>query len=71
MYISHVQVNLAPTLRRRTYRAHGRIGPYMSNPCHIQLIVTQKHEQVKKGESTQVAEIKPKKKLDNGATASA
>ena len=71
LYISHIQVNAAPTLRRRTYRAHGRIGPYMSNPCHIQLILTLRREQVKKGETTQVAEIKPKKRLENGATASA
>ena len=21
-------------MRRRTYRAHGRINPYMSSPCH-------------------------------------
>ncbi len=26
LFISHIQVNQAPTLRRRTYRAHGRIG---------------------------------------------
>lgn len=26
------QVNAAQQGRRRTYRAHGRIGPYMSSP---------------------------------------
>merc|ERR1712065_33789 len=35
--IVRVQVQRAPPGRRRTYRAHGRIGPYMSHPCHIQL----------------------------------
>ena len=24
-------------MRRRTYRAHGRINPYMSSPCHIEV----------------------------------
>jgi large subunit ribosomal protein L17e len=28
--ISHIQVNRASCGRRRTYRAHGRIGPYLS-----------------------------------------
>ena len=26
--LTHVQVNQAPAMRRRTYRAHGRICPY-------------------------------------------
>lgn len=26
LYIEHIQVNRAPCLRRRTYRAHGRIN---------------------------------------------
>lgn len=25
--------------RRRTYRAHGRIGPYQSSPCHVEMIL--------------------------------
>ena len=33
--ISHIQCNRAPTTRRRTYRAHGRIGPYMAEPGHV------------------------------------
>jgi len=39
--IVHVQVDEAPKMRRRTYRAHGRIGPYLRCPCHIQLILTE------------------------------
>ena len=28
LVIEHIQVNKAPKMRRRTYRAHGRINPY-------------------------------------------
>merc|ERR1711935_521608 len=37
LVIDHIQVNRAPKMRRRTYRAHGRINPYMSSPCHIEM----------------------------------
>jgi len=36
------QVNQACHGRRRTYRAHGRINAYMSSPCHVELILTEK-----------------------------
>lgn len=32
---------------RRTYRAHGRINPYMSMPCHVELILAEKEAAVK------------------------
>ncbi|KAI5858972.1 ribosomal protein L17 [Tricharina praecox] len=48
LVVSHIQVNQAPKQRRRTYRAHGRINPYMSNPCHIEVIVSESDETVKK-----------------------
>ncbi|OMO60474.1 Ribosomal protein L22/L17 [Corchorus capsularis] len=48
LFISHIQVNQAQKQRRRTYRAHGRINPYMSSPCHIELILSEKEEPVKK-----------------------
>ncbi|CAG8705256.1 10029_t:CDS:2, partial [Funneliformis caledonium] len=48
LIISHIQVNQAPKQRRRTYRAHGRINPYMSSPCHIEIIVTEENAQVKR-----------------------
>ncbi|RCN26129.1 hypothetical protein ANCCAN_28151 [Ancylostoma caninum] len=35
-------------MRRRTYRAHGRINPYMSSPCHIEVILTEKEDVVAK-----------------------
>jgi len=50
LIVKHIQVNQAPKQRRRTYRAHGRINPYMSNPCHVELILTEADETVAKGE---------------------
>merc|ERR1711981_1066277 len=41
LFISHIQVNKAQEQRRRTYRAHGRINPYMSSPCHVEMILSQ------------------------------
>lgn len=61
LFVSHIQVNQAQKQRRRTYRAHGRINPYMSSPCHIELILSEKEEPVKKEPETQLAPIKSKK----------
>lgn len=46
LVVSHVAVQRAPRGRRRTYRAHGRINPFMSSPCHIELHLTEKVEPV-------------------------
>mmetsp|Transcript_17330 Transcript_17330/g.23949 ORF Transcript_17330/g.23949 Transcript_17330/m.23949 type:complete len:187 (+) Transcript_17330:106-666(+) len=48
LFISHIQVNQAQKQRRRTYRAHGRINPYMSAPCHVEVVLSEKEEGVKK-----------------------
>jgi large subunit ribosomal protein L17e len=48
LYLWHVQVNRAAKGRRRTYRAHGRIGPYLSSNCHVEIICTEKSENVPK-----------------------
>lgn len=48
--VSHFAVQRAVQGRRRTYRAHGRIGPYLSSNCHIEFIATEKAENVKKGD---------------------
>merc|ERR1711918_37695 len=48
LFITHIQVNKAVQQRRRTYRAHGRITPYMSSPCHIEMFATLKATDVKK-----------------------
>ena len=50
LQISHIQVNRAQQQRRRTYRAHGRTNPYMSSPCHIEMILSEKTAPVAKGE---------------------
>ncbi|PGH15959.1 60S ribosomal protein L17 [Helicocarpus griseus UAMH5409] len=57
LIVQHIQVNQAPKQRRRTYRAHGRINPYMSNPCHIEMILTEGTEEVKKA-STDVSKTR-------------
>lgn len=62
LVIEHVQVNRAPCLRRRTYRAHGRINPYMSSPCHIELILTEKEEAVAKAADEEPSKKKLSKK---------
>ncbi|EPY41654.1 large subunit ribosomal protein L17e [Angomonas deanei] len=46
MIIKHVQVDQAARMRRRTFRAHGRITPYMCSPCHVQLFMTEKAKRV-------------------------
>src|SRR5947208_17076048 len=48
LIVKHIQVNQAPKQRRRTYRANGSINPYMSNPCHIEMILTVGEEDVQK-----------------------
>merc|ERR1712123_340059 len=52
LVIEHIQVNRAPKMRRRTYRAHGRINPYMSSPCHIEICLVEKEQVFSKGAAT-------------------
>ena len=42
LVIRHIQVNKDPKMWHRTYRAHGQINPYMSSPCHTEMILTEK-----------------------------
>ena len=46
----HIQVNRAQKQRRRTYRAHGRTNPYMSSPCHIEMVLSEKDQKVRKSD---------------------
>jgi len=66
LHVTHIQVNQAQKGRRRTYRAHGRINPYMSNPCHIEVILSEKEAPVQKAaeaeSSSQEKRKKPSKK---------
>ncbi|KAK4306984.1 hypothetical protein Pmani_021237 [Petrolisthes manimaculis] len=44
LVIEHIMVQRARQMRRRTYRAHGRINPFMSSPCHIEVILAEKEQ---------------------------
>ena len=59
LVIDHIQVNRAPKMRRRTYRAHGRINPYMSSPCHIEVVLLEKEQTFSK---VPAAAAEPEKK---------
>lgn len=48
--ISHVVVQRAVSGRRRTYRAHGRISPYLSSNCHVEFHCVQKTKEVAKAD---------------------
>ena len=48
--ISHVAVQRAQQGRRRTYRAHGRVTPYLSSNCHIDFHCTERVQNVTKHE---------------------
>ncbi len=48
MVVRHIQVDAAARTRRRTFRAHGRIGPFMCSPCHVQMFLAQPQTAVPK-----------------------
>ena len=62
LVISHAQVNRAPPGRRRTYRAHGRIGKYASQPAHIEIMLKEVPEGVEKADD-EAAPTKITKKM--------
>lgn len=49
-------------MRRRTYRAHGRINPYMSTPSHLEVILTEKDDVVSKVKDDEPSKKKVSKK---------
>ncbi|KAI8394010.1 50S ribosomal protein L22 [Radiomyces spectabilis] len=57
LYISSIVVNQAPKHRRRTYRAHGRINPFMTSPCHIEVILNEKDEVVPRATDKKVVRL--------------
>merc|ERR1712203_79335 len=63
LFIYHIQVNAAQQGRRRTYRAHGRINPYMNCPCHVEMILQENDEAVEKPEEEVKATKFTKKQL--------
>ncbi|CAL8103695.1 unnamed protein product [Calicophoron daubneyi] len=60
LFIKHIQVNAAPTMRRRTYRAHGRINPYMCSPCHVEVILATRDDVVPKVAASAPQPVKKK-----------
>merc|ERR1719440_1421446 len=46
--ITHALVQRAVSGRRRTYRAHGRISPYLSSNCHVEFHAFEKSAGVAK-----------------------
>merc|ERR1711941_48990 len=70
LVIEHIQVNRAPKMRRRTYRAHGRINPYMSGPCHIEVCLVEKEQAFSKKEEQPEQKKVSKKKLQKQNLAS-
>merc|ERR1712200_40051 len=61
LVIEHIQVNRAPKMRRRTYRAHGRINPYMSSPCHIEICLVEKAQAFSKKDEPEQKKVSKKK----------
>ena len=61
VFLTHANCNQAPKMRRRTYRAHGRINAYMSCPAHISLVGEEKSEEIVK-EKEEVKVVKRSKK---------
>merc|ERR1711894_561079 len=58
LVVDHIQVNRASKMRRRTYRAHGRINPYMSSPCHIEICLVEKEQAFAKATASEEPEKK-------------
>lgn len=56
LVIEHIQVNKAPRMWCRVHRAHGQINPYVSSPCHIEMILTEKEQVVPKPEEKDIPE---------------
>merc|ERR1711860_236893 len=61
LVIDHIQVNRAPKMRRRTYRAHGSINPYMSSPCHIEICLVEKEQAFSKKDEPEQKKVSKKK----------
>jgi large subunit ribosomal protein L17e len=71
--IAHVQAQRAPGMRRRTYRAHGRINPYASQPCHVELVLAERAAPVAaaEGQKRKLTSRQAAKALRSGAKSTA
>lgn len=63
LFVKHSQANRAQKQRRRTYRAHGRINPYMSSPAHIEIVLCKYVEPVQKGDGKPLPKLTRKRQL--------
>lgn len=61
--------NQAPKMRRRTYRAHGRINAYMSSPAHVELIAEEKAEEIAKEKEVKTLKLTRKQFAQRGRVA--
>lgn len=57
--IEHIQINKAPKMWCRTYRAHGQINQYISFSCHTEMILTEEEQIISKLEN----KVAQKKKI--------
>ncbi|GAA5918698.1 hypothetical protein JCM1841_006246 [Sporobolomyces salmonicolor] len=55
LFVKNIVIQQAPKMRRRTYRAHGRINPYQSSPTHLEIILAPLAAEVPKAEEEEVA----------------
>merc|ERR1712008_383248 len=63
LIIEHIQVNRAAKMRRRTWGAHGRINPYMSSPCHIEITLVEKEQAFSRADEPEKKKESKKKLL--------
>jgi len=56
LVIAHAHVNKAALIRRRTFRAHGRINAYMCTPSHIEIVLEEKQVATKAPETAAAVE---------------
>lgn len=54
-------MNQAPKMRRRTYRAHGRINAYMSSPAHIEIMAEEKNQEIVKEKEKEPLKLSKKR----------
>merc|ERR1712113_317288 len=62
LVVKHVSCQRAPKMRRRTYRAHGRINAYMALPAHIEIVCTEEGEAVPKASTAVVQKLSKKQR---------
>ena len=63
LVIEHIQADKAPEMQPRAHRAHDRVNSYMSSPCHIEMILTEKEQVVPKPEEVAQKKKTSQKKL--------